>query len=442
MGLRRRDFLTRAALAGGLLALPAGLFARQWLARANGPRRTDHYFIFYFLVGGWDLMFVTDPVPRKDGFFVPYDDEDVVDAAGVRLGPAMKPLMPFASRMALLKGIHCDALNHPQARFRMVTGRFKPPGDVVAPSIQTLLSLKLGQRYQLPNLSGDQLRPSSFRGDVDERRVEPVRVASVEQLAQLTALDDDLARDRRAIEDALRKKDELTARRLASSTSASASPPRLPAEFRAFADLERDLARSDLGARAADASSIVAETRQTLGGSRVSTQVRLAVEAVRHDLAPVITVGTGEFDSHTKTEYATHPEAVMRGLRAVAAILGGLEGHRLDDGRTLLDMTTVVVTSEFSRTPSKNELGGKHHWPTNSMLFFGKGVRPGKGGAPRVFGAVDDNLLALPVNPENGSLRRGAESLEMTHGLATVLAMAGIDPSTALRTDPITDLIA
>jgi hypothetical protein len=25
------------------------------------PRRTDHYFIFYLLVGGWDLMLVTDP---------------------------------------------------------------------------------------------------------------------------------------------------------------------------------------------------------------------------------------------------------------------------------------------------------------------------------------------------------------------------------------------
>jgi len=101
----------------------------------------------------------------------------------------------------------------------------------------------------------------------------------------------------------------------------------------------------------------------------------------------------------------------------------------------------VVVTSEFSRTPSKNELGGKHHWPTNSMIFLGKGVRPGRGGAPRVFGAVDENLVALPVNPQNGSLRRGADLLDMSHGLATALAMAGIDPVAALGQEPITDLI-
>jgi uncharacterized protein (DUF1501 family) len=155
-----------------------------------------------------------------------------------------------------------------------------------------------------------------------------------------------------------------------------------------------------------------------------------------------VTVGTGEFDSHTKTEYATHPDAVIRGLKAVAAIARGLDEHQLDDGRSLLDLTTIVVTSEFSRTPSKNELGGKHHWPTNSMLFIGKGVRAGRGGAPRVFGAVDDHLMAQAINPENGSRRRGADLLDMSHGLATALAMAGIDPGPVLQQDPIPDLVA
>jgi hypothetical protein len=439
MAYSRRSFLTRAALAGGLLALPAGLYARDWLRRPRGPRRSDHYFVFYFMVGGWDLMFVSDPVPRKDGFWVPYDDDEVVDADGVRLGPAMKPLLPFASRMAIVKGIHCDALNHPQARLRMVTGRFKPPGDVVAPSIQTLLSQKLGQGYELPNLSADQLRPASFRGDVDDRRLEPVRVASVEQLQQLTSLDDTLARDRGAIEAALARKDALTARRW---TTGSAAPSPLPGDFRAFADLERDLAASTYGQRAQRGASTIAGLQQASGYNRVGAQVRLAVEAVAQDLAPVVTVGTGEFDSHTKSEYGGHPAAVIRGFKAVAGIVDGLASRALPDGRSLLDVTTVVVTSEFSRTPSKNELGGKHHWPTNAMIFIGKGVRRGPGKAPRVFGAVDDNLVAQPINPHNGSLRRGADLLEMSHGLATALAMAGIDPITTIGQEPITDLLA
>jgi hypothetical protein len=436
----RRGFLSRAALTGGALVLPSGLYSLVGggCAPTSTARRTDHYFVFYFLVGGWDLMFVSDPVDRKDGFFIPYDDNDIVDAGGVRLGPAMKPLLPWASRLGILKGIYCDSLNHPQSRFRMVTGQFKPPGDVVAPSVQTLLAQKLGNAYELPNLSGDQLRPATFRGGVTDLRLEPVRVSSIDQLQGLTRIKGDVTRVQRDVQEALRRKDALTAQQWQTSSSSELAP-----QFAAFADLERDLAASDYGARVRKASSLVEGAANAVGGgNRVSQQVRLAVEAVKQDLAPVVTVGTGEFDSHTRSEYASHPQAVIRGLQAVADIVAGLAGHTLDDGRSLLDMTTVVVTSEFSRTPSKNELGGKHHWPTNSMLFLGKGVRPGKDGAPRVFGVVDENLIAQPINPNNGSRSRGADTLDMSHGLATVLAMAGIDPTTSLRQEPIPALLA
>jgi hypothetical protein len=440
MASTRRGFLSRAALAGGALVLPSGLYSLVGggCTAASTARRTDHYFVFYFLVGGWDLMFVSDPVPRKDGFWVPYDDDEIVEAGGVRLGPAMKPLLPYASRMGILKGIYCDSLNHPQSRFRMVTGRFKPPGDIVAPSVQTLLAQKLGGAYELPNLSGDQLRPATFRGSAPDLRLEPVRVSSIDQLQGLTRIKGDVSRVQRDVQEALRKKDALTAERWKTASSSE-----LAREFAAFADLERDLAASDYGARVRNASSLVEGAANAVGGgNRVSQQVRLAIEAVRQDLAPVVTVGTGEFDSHTKSEYASHPQAVVRGLQAVADIVAGLDQSKTADGRSLLDMTTVVVTSEFSRTPSKNELGGKHHWPTNTMLLVGKGVQRGKNGAPRVFGAVDENLVAQPINPQNGSRRRGADFLDMSHGLATVLAMAGIDPAASLNQDPIPALLA
>jgi len=170
--------------------------------------------------------------------------------------------------------------------------------------------------------------------------------------------------------------------------------------------------------------------------------VSLAVEAVRLDLAPVITVGTGEFDAHTRGEYSGHPSAVKKGLRAVASIAEGLAAVKEPDGTTLLDKTTIVVTSEFSRTPSRNELGGKHHWPTNSMIILGKGVARGQGTAPLIFGRTDENLVALPINPRNGSLTRGADLLDMSHGLATVLAIAGVDPNKAIGQEPILDVLA
>ncbi len=440
MHFTRRGFLSRAALSGGALVLPTGLLTTMGGCRSAVARRTDHYFIFYLLVGGWDLMLVTDPPTRTEGFWVPYDEDEVVVAGDVRLGPAMKPLLPYVSRLGILRGIHCDSLNHPQARFRMVTGQFKPPGGVVAPSVQTLIAQKTGQAYELPNLSSDQLRPATFRGAASDLRLEPVRVSSIDQLDGLTRIRGSVSKYRAEIEQALREKDRLTAERWKTSTS---TPTSLAPSFADFADLQRDLSQSDYHRRVRQASSVTESLELASGGGdRVDRQVRLAVEAVRQDLAPVVTVGTGEFDSHTKSEYASHPAAVIRGLKAVAAIVKGLAESDAGDGRSLLDMTTVVVTSEFSRTPSKNELGGKHHWSTNSMLFLGKGVRPGPAGEPRVFGAVDDNLMALPINPQTGSRQRGADLLDMSHGLATVLAMAGIDPAQAIGQEPIPALLA
>jgi hypothetical protein len=404
-------------------------------------RRTDHYFVFYLMVGGWDLMLTTDPVARKEGFYIPYEDDDVVMAGDLRLGPAMAPLLPFRKRLGILKGIYVDALNHPQARFRMVTGRFKPPGNhVTAPSVQTLIAQHKGGRYELPNLSSDALRPATFRGDVSDLRLEPVRVSSIDQLRGLTNLRGDVGKSRADIEAALRAKDALTTRQWAASSS---SPSELPARFEAFANLERSLAASDYRERVRASRSVVDDAKGAIGrgNDRVSKQVKLAIEAVKQDLAPVVTVGSGEFDSHSRGEYAGHPRAVARGINAVADIARGLDDVSVGGGRTLLDMTTIVVTSEFSRTPSKNELGGKHHWPTNSILLLGKGVRQSKHGQPTVFGVVDENLVAVPVNPRNGSTRRGADLLDMSHGLATVLAMAGIDPQPALGQEPIIDLL-
>jgi len=438
MSSTRRGFLSRAALAGGALVLPSGLLTTVGGCQPATGRRTDHYFIFYLMVGGWDLMFVTDPPSQKEGFWIPYEEDEVVSAGDVRLGPAMKPLLPFASRMGILKGIHCDSLNHPQSRFRMVTGQFKPPGDVVAPSIQTLIAQKTGQAYELPNLSSDQLRPATFRGTVPDLRLEPVRVSSIDQLEGLTRIRGGVGTYRRDIEEALSEKDRLTVERWKTASSSSLAP-----SFADFADLERNLAQSDYHQRVRRATSVKEAAEVAVnGGNRVDRQIRLAVEAVRQDLAPVVTVGTGEFDSHTRSEYASHPAAVIRGLQAVADIAKGLAASDAGDGRSLLDMTTIVVTSEFSRAPSKNELGGKHHWSTNSMLMIGKGVRPGPAGEPRVFGAVDENLMALPINPQTGSRRRGVDFLDMSHGLATVLAMAGIDPQQAIHQEPIPALLA
>jgi Protein of unknown function (DUF1501) len=295
--------------------------------------------------------------------------------------------------------------------------------------VQTLLAQKYGAKYELPNLSSDALRPATFRGDVEDLRLEPVRVASVDQLRGLVGVKGDVAKYRREIQDAIDKKDALTRKHYDDGSS------ELPAQFDDFADLSRALLQSDYGRRVKDMGSV-----QLKEGDRWEKQAELAIEAIRQDLAPCVTAGSGEFDSHTKGEYGSHPASVDRGFRTVAQICKGLDETVLDNGETLLDRTTVVVTSEFSREPQKNELGGKHHWPTNSCLYLGKGVRRTKG-QPTVFGEVDERLNAIQLNAQNGSKKRGVDYLDMGHALGTALAMGGLDPVTLIGQDPITQLL-
>lgn len=426
-----RSFLRRAGLAGGALLLPAGLHVVTRRGPMPDRRRTDHYVILYLLVGGWDLMLVTDPVIR-DGFHAPFDAADVVVAGGARLGPAMGPLLPFMDRLAILKGITVDALNHPQARTQMVTGRFQDPGGPVRSSIQSLLARRTGDAYSIPNLSSDQLRPASFLGEGEDARFEPLRVATLDQLSHLASTGVPTTHD--AVSRAVVTLDRVNIER-------QRHP--LPGRLSSSSTVAHGLLAGDEPRRIAASSSLLDEARTFLNvGGRVEQQVRLAVEAIRCDVAPVITVGTGEFDAHTGHDSAGHPAAVERALRAVGDIARGLRATVLPDGRTLLDLTTIVVTNEFSRTPSLNELGGKHHWPGNAMLFIGKGVRARRDGAPHVVGAVDEHLMPLRVNPETGRTDRGAEPIQMRHGLASLLAMVGEDPLPLLGVEPLTSLLA
>lgn len=66
--------------------------------------------------------------------------------------------------------------------------------------------------------------------------------------------------------------------------------------------------------------------------------------------------------------------------RAFTRLIKDLEstpGHA--PGKTLLDETLVVVTSEFGRVPYMNNVGGRDHYDqTFTSLFIGGGVKPGR----------------------------------------------------------------
>lgn len=427
----RRDVLTRLALGGGALILP-GLACVPEQPAVERPR-TARWFVFYYLMGGWDLSLLTEPALETPDYHVQYRPDEIFEVGGHRFGPAMRPLVPYMDRMGIVRGIKCEALNHPQARFQMVSGRFRKPFAAVDASVQSHIAKAYGVGYPLPNLSTNIMRPAVFLGDL-EHQYAPLRVASVDDLRRLTSVKGKPAGYADRIQQTIAERDEAFAR-------ANGTP--LAREFATYADLARTIARSDFARRMAEPQPPrFAETRYVKHANRHGHMAHLAVEVIRRDLAPVITVGSGEFDSHNEHSYATHRARVVRGMETVAAICEGLADSPAPGGGTLLDHTTVVVTSEFSREPWINELGGKHHWDANSMLLIGNGVNPARSG-PRVFGECDDRQFPQPIDPATGRRDgRGADELRVPHALATVLAVAGLDPRKHLDVDPIHEMIA
>jgi hypothetical protein len=59
------------------------------------------------------------------------------------------------------------------------------------------------------------------------------------------------------------------------------------------------------------------------------------------------------------------------------ALMNGLQQQQGVIAPTLLEETTIVVCSEFGRTPELNGDNGKDHHPWTSMLIAGRGVRGG-----------------------------------------------------------------
>ncbi|HCH64670.1 MAG TPA: hypothetical protein DFR83_17820 [Deltaproteobacteria bacterium] len=396
-------------------------------------QRAPHYFVFYFLMGGWDITTLTEPRVKGARMSPSYKPGAIFEYGGHRLGPAMQPLVRHMDQMAVLRGLRATALNHPQARFQLVTGKFREPRQAPAASIQTRLADLIGRDYPIPNLSADGLRPATFLGDYDPH-LEPFRIGEMYALRGLSRPRGPMIDQEDVVFEALRKRDAAYVAKHAESAMAE--------NFAASAELARQAAESDYRWRASEfVAPRFKETANLEHKNRWGYQVHLVVEAIRNDIAPIITAGSGEFDAHNEHDYGYHQRAITRSMEAVAAICDGLAEHRTADGGTLLDRTTVVISSEFSRQPWINELGGKHHWDANAALFLGKGVRGTKGGLTMV-GECDEQLFPQPLNPVTGKPDRGADDVTNGHFLATVLAMAGIDPGPHFDQSPIQGLIA
>ncbi len=123
-----------------------------------------------------------------------------------------------------------------------------------------------------------------------------------------------------------------------------------------------------------------------------------AFQSIKVSLANNIIVNAAGFDTHSD-HLKIHLPLMNNFAKALNALVEDLSFH-IDPltNEPFMNSTTIIISSEFTRTPNFNESAGTDHWMSTSAIIMGAGVNDN--GSGLVVGATDDN--GYPLGWENG----------------------------------------
>lgn len=359
----RRDVIRLGALGAGTLLLPAA-----GLAPAAGAEQDPHFFLLIVLDGGADPSYMFDARPlsmTRAGKIQNYLGEEPEVWTG-KNGTAtlatrlVSPLRAFSDRFSVLNGVYMTPSfdGHLQNMNFLFSG--SPfGGDSFIPHLN---SPETGR----PPGSLDAVLPTApvFLNVTNHSSVVPLEPDALGQLAERLRqaepphADDKLGRFIRS---------RLEAGAVGEGRMASGAALMLSSLDQA-PDVHRKLAalrapRQDLGPEA-QAVALIAEC------FRLSLS-RSAIYVLRE-----------QFDVHDAEQAKLQPRLFADAVLKLTALFRALVDTPFDARRSVFDVTTVMVASEFGRTMRAPDLpidatGTNHNQFANSILLGGKGIRSG-----------------------------------------------------------------
>ncbi len=155
-------------------------------------------------------------------------------------------------------------------------------------------------------------------------------------------------------------------------------------------------------------------------------QIESAIRALSMGLSRCVTLTDGrDWDTHEdNTPQNPQFESLFSDLSALLSRMASTPGTQ---GATLLDETVVVVMSEMGRTPKLNDTGGRDHWPFTSAMVIGNTITGG-----RSIGAYSEYFTGVGFDLVTGELQPESVGISAADFGATLLALADIDPASAL----------
>jgi hypothetical protein len=361
MASTRREFLKISLGSAGTLVLPG---ASLLPAAAQAPDE-PHFFLMIVLNGGADSSYMFDARPlsmTKAGKIQNYLGQEPAPFSG-RNGTSglatslIKPLLPFRDRFSILNGVYMTPSfdGHLQNMNFLFTGNAFG-GDSFIPHL---------------NLPETGREPQSLDGIMSS---DPV-VATINNHSGVVPL---MPRSVRGLANALKRTpplagDELTAFIRGRLTANADGPGRLSAAAA--------LMRSGLD-KAPRVHQQLAEL--TPPSSQLSPELQtlaLITQCFRLSISRSAIYSPSEFfDVHATEQAKTQPRLFASAIGKITTLIKGLIDTPFDGRRSMLDVTTVMVASEFGRTMRSpdgtvDDTGTNHNQFSNSILIGGKGIR-------------------------------------------------------------------
>jgi uncharacterized protein (DUF1501 family) len=371
----RRSFIK--TLGATSLAMQAPLFGFRSLAHAS-QQNPDQFFVFIRVPFGWDVTLSLDPQIHKNGstqedMFIEYSADKILSHKNLRLGPALAPLKSHFNDIATVNGILMNTTDngHDASLNYISTG----DGSGKAAS----LPLEVAHASTAGPL-GVVFTGSLTRANRSVISTSTASVLNIKNVASLQAFQGFLGNVGRAsdLSDAM-------------STLMNNKPV---TDALTNYLISNDGQIQNASSEEARAAQIIAGC--FLAGASQSAQIDFTLFGL---------------DSHSDHE-KNHLEAQTSAWTNVAEIFSIFKNLQYKNtGKSLFDMTTFAVVSEFSRTPALNASKGKDHNPlTNSVLLAGKNIVGGETvGASRLISRQQSKTnqskhVSLPIDYTTGDV--------------------------------------
>ena len=362
----RREFLQFGLAGAATLVLPNVSF----LGRADAEAMADdpHFFLMIVLSGGADCSYMFDARPlamtaaaKIQNYLgqdpVPWEGRNGVSAPATRL---VKPLAPFKDRFSVLNGVvmtpsfdgHAQNMNFlftgdPFGGNSFIphlnlpeTGRKPGAVDAIIPAERA--------DYTALNQSGViPLEPKVLRGLPERLKQLPPAHADDPLTEFIRSRIDETAKGEGAISEGARL-----------MRSAFDNSPEVHRKLAALSQVDPTLSAERQG-------------------------IALIAECFRLSLSrAAIYVLPEQFDVHAPELAKAQPELFGSAIAKITALLQGLAETPYDAKRSMFDVTTIMIASEFGRTMRAPDMpidatGTNHNQYANSILLGGKGVRTG-----------------------------------------------------------------